>query len=157
MHRLAIYKEYKDQLFNLVRLFATCGLQHARLSCPLPSPEVCSNSCPLTRWFLGCSDGKESACNAGDLGSVLESGRLPKEGNGNLLQYSGLENPMDRGVGYSPQGGKESGTTEQQRPVESSKLSDHGRFCKLFRYTCEDGRNGFIPTIDQNKGFRGWW
>ena len=43
------------------------------------------------------SDGKESACNAGDLGSIPGSGRSPAEGNGNpFLRYSCLENPMDR-------------------------------------------------------------
>ena len=42
------------------------------------------------------SDGKESACNAGDLGSIPGSGRSPVEGNGNPLRYSCLENPMDR-------------------------------------------------------------
>ena len=48
--------------------------------------------------FPGGSDGKESACNAGDLGSVPGSGRSPGEGHGNPLQYSCLENPMDRGA-----------------------------------------------------------
>ena len=43
----------------------------------------------------GGSDGKASACNAGDPGSIPGSGRSPGEGNGNLLQYSYLENPMD--------------------------------------------------------------
>ena len=46
--------------------------------------------------FPGGLDGKESACNAGDLGSIPGSGRSPREGNGNLLPYSCLENPMDR-------------------------------------------------------------
>ena len=46
--------------------------------------------------FPGGSDGKESACNAGDPGSVPGSGRAPGEGNGNPLQYSCLENSMDR-------------------------------------------------------------
>ena len=41
------------------------------------------------------SAGKESACNAGDLGSILGLGRSPGEGKGYLLQYSGLENSMD--------------------------------------------------------------
>ena len=41
---------------------------------------------------------KESACNAGDTGSIPGSGRPSGEGNGNLLQYSCLENPMDRGA-----------------------------------------------------------
>ena len=46
--------------------------------------------------FLGGSDSKESACSTGDLSSITGSGRLPGEGNGYALQYSCLENPMDR-------------------------------------------------------------
>ena len=48
--------------------------------------------------FPGDSDGKESACNAGDPGLVPGLGRAPGEGNSNPLQYSCLENPMDRGA-----------------------------------------------------------
>ena len=48
--------------------------------------------------FPGGSDGKESSCNAGNLGLISELGRSPGEGNGNPLQYSCLENPMDRGA-----------------------------------------------------------
>ena len=48
------------------------------------------------RGFSGGSDGKESACNAGDPGSIPGLGRSPGEGKGNPLQYSCLENPMDR-------------------------------------------------------------
>ena len=51
--------------------------------------------------FPGGSDGKESAFNAKDLGSILGSGRSPGEGNGNPLQYSCLENPMDRGTWWA--------------------------------------------------------
>ena len=63
--------------------------------------------------FPDDSDGKESARNAGDQGSIPGSGRSPGEGNGNPFQYRSLENPMDRGawwatvhgvVGYSPWG-----------------------------------------------------
>ena len=43
------------------------------------------------------SDGKESLCNVGDLGSIPELERFPGEGNGSPLQYSCLKNPMDRG------------------------------------------------------------
>ena len=43
--------------------------------------------------FPGGSDGKESACNAGDLGSIPGLGRCAAEGNGKVLQYSCLENP----------------------------------------------------------------
>ena len=46
--------------------------------------------------FPGGSDSKESAFNAGDLGLILGSGRSPGEGNGYPLQYSCLENSMDR-------------------------------------------------------------
>jgi len=46
--------------------------------------------------FSGGSDGKASAYNAGDPGSISGSGRYPGEGNGNPLKYSCLENPMDR-------------------------------------------------------------
>ena len=48
--------------------------------------------------FPGDSDDKESACNAGDLGSIPWLGRFPGEGDGNPLQYSCLENPMDGGA-----------------------------------------------------------
>ena len=63
--------------------------------------------------FPGSSDGKASAYDAGDLGSIPGSGRSPGEGNGNPLQYSCLENPMDRGAWYAPRGCKESDRTEQ--------------------------------------------
>ena len=46
----------------------------------------------------GGSDGKASACNVGDLGLIPGSGRSPGEGNGNPLQHSCLENPMDGGA-----------------------------------------------------------
>ena len=58
---------------------------------------------------------KASAYNAGDLGLIPGLGRPPGEGNGNPLEYSGLENPMDGGAMdgcYSPRGRKESDTTE---------------------------------------------
>ena len=45
--------------------------------------------------------GKESVCNAGDLGSIPGLGRLPGEGNGNPLHYSCLGNPMDRGAWWA--------------------------------------------------------
>ena len=49
----------------------------------------------------GGSDGKESAYNVGDPGAIPGSGRSPAEGNGNPLQYSCLENPMDRGTWWA--------------------------------------------------------
>ena len=50
----------------------------------------------LHKGFPGGSDNKEPACNAGDPGSIPGSGRSPGEGNGYPLQYSCLENSMDR-------------------------------------------------------------
>ena len=51
--------------------------------------------------FPGGSEVKASACNVGDLGSIPGSGRSPGEGNGNPLQYSCLENPMDGGAWWA--------------------------------------------------------
>ena len=48
--------------------------------------------------FPGASDGKESACSAGDLGSIPGSEKSPGEGDSNPLQYSCLEKPLDRGA-----------------------------------------------------------
>ena len=63
--------------------------------------------------FDSSSDGKTSACDAGDLGSIPGSGRSLGEGNGNPLQYPCLENPHGQRilVGYSPWGRKELDTT----------------------------------------------
>ena len=65
--------------------------------------------------FPGGSDGKESACKAGELGSILGSGRSHGEGNVNPFQYSCLGKFQGQRhlVGYSPWGCKESDTTEQ--------------------------------------------
>ena len=52
----------------------------------------------ILKYFPGSSDGKVSAYNAGDLGLIPELGRSPGEGNGDLLQYSCLGKPMDRGA-----------------------------------------------------------
>ena len=74
-----------------------CHLFHH--SFPAFEREVYRISLLLRRWdFPGGSDGKAYACNAGDLGSIPGSGRSPGEGSGTPLQYSRLENPMDRGA-----------------------------------------------------------
>ena len=52
--------------------------------------------------FPGGSEVQESTANAGDAGSIPRSGRSPREGNGNPLQYSCLGNPMDRGARWTP-------------------------------------------------------
>ena len=60
--------------------------------------------------FPGGSAGKESACNVGGLGSIAGLGSSPGEGHGNPLQYSCLENPMDRGVWQAKSMGLQSQT-----------------------------------------------
>ena len=73
----------------------------------LPTPDILG--------FLGGSHGKESACNAGELGSIPGLGRSPGGWHGNPLQYSCLENPHGQRslVGHSPWGHKELDTTKQ--------------------------------------------
>ena len=67
-------------------------------------------------WWLS---GKESACSAGDAGSIPGSGRSPEEGNGSSLQYSCLENPMDRGAwGATIHRVSQSDTTEATEHTE---------------------------------------
>ena len=70
---------------------------------------------PVFMAFPGGSDSKESACNAGDMGSIPGLGRSPVGGNGCPLQYSCLENSMDR-----PWGQKESDMTERLSSSSSS-------------------------------------
>ena len=63
--------------------------------------------------FPGGSVGKESACNAGDTGLIPGSGRSPEGGHGNLLQYSCLENSVDRGC---------TSYVGRRRPLEQRKV-----------------------------------
>ena len=63
--------------------------------------------------FLGSKVGKESACSAGDPGLIPGSGRSLGGGHGNPLQYSCLENPMDRGAQWGLWGHKESDTIKR--------------------------------------------
>ena len=72
-------------------------------------------------WWLS---GKESACNAGDTGSITELGRSPGGGHGNPLQHSCLENQHGQRslAGYSPWGRKESDTTEYTDHVPGHAL-----------------------------------
>ena len=66
------------------------------------------------RGFPGVSDGDESACNAADMSSIPQLGRSPGEGDGYPLEYSCLENPMDRGAWWvTVHGVLESDKTEQ--------------------------------------------
>ena len=79
---------------------------------------------PVFLGFPGGSDTKESACNAGDLGSILGLGRSPGGGHGNPLQYSCLENPYGQRslAGYSLGAQKELGMTERLSTAQYNSL-----------------------------------
>ena len=79
--------------------------------------------------FPGESDGKESACKAGDPGSIPGWGRSPGEGNGYPLQYSCLENSMDRGTWWTTELGGTWWTT-----LKESHASD--TFTTSLQVTC---------------------
>ena len=103
--------------------------------------------------FPGGSDGKESAWNAGDVGSIPGSRRHPGEGKGNPLQYSCLENSMDRGAWRAPHiqsvGSQELGTTKSEsgpifstsRPIPLSICEKEAGSC-----WCDRKRTGFWVT-----------
>ena len=76
--------------------------------------------------FPSGSDGKESACNAGDLGLIPGLGRFPGGGHDNPLRYSSLENPHGQRslAGYSPWGHKQSDTTEQLSTAQEPKWTE---------------------------------
>ena len=73
---------------------AESGYHGAEVSSGFHSSYMCMS-------FPGGSEVKASACNAGDLGSIPGSAGSPGEGNGNPLQYSCLENPMDGGAWWA--------------------------------------------------------
>ena len=84
--------------------------------------------------FPGGSAGKESACKAGDLGSIPGLGRSPGQGKGYPLQYSGLENSIDCLV---PRGRKESDTTERHSLAATSRKM-RVRAAEVSRGRCPD-------------------
>ena len=122
--------------------------------------------------FSGGSDGKESSCNAGDPDLIPGSGRSPGEGNGYLLQYPCLENPMDRSpAGYSPWGPKDlhtmgrlsthtrmgfpSGSVVNNLPLSAGDL---GSILELGRCLGEGHGNPLQYSCWENTMDRGaWW
>ena len=84
--------------------------------------------------FLGGSDGKESACNVGDLGSIPGLGRSPGRGHGNPLQYSCLENLLGQRslAGCSPYGHKESDMADWLCTAHAALCAMH--YAEYFSY-----------------------
>ena len=85
------------------------------MACVTTGP-ILTNTTQVTLGFPGGSDSKDSACNVGDPGLIPGLGRPPGEGNGYPLQYSCLENSMDREAWWATvhRGSKESDTTKGQ-------------------------------------------
>ena len=111
--------------------------------------------------------GKESACQSGDRSLIPGSGRHPREGNGNPLQYSCLENPMDRAGGLPTMGCKSvrHNLANRQQQLKKHKIEDKGKshifqplVCTRFtRRTCSTqvaGR-GTRPRVSDSVGLRG--
>ena len=84
--------------------------------------------------FNWCSEVKASTCNAGDLGSIPGLGRCPGEGNGNPLQYSCLENPMDGGAWWATVHGVANSRTQLSDFTFTLKQSNHTNVIKILFY-----------------------
>ena len=88
-------RKEKNVQFLAIQIYVTAGNSSLLLS-------SCNPVLPIYKYlregFPGGSDGKASACNAGDPGSVPGRGKSPGEGNVHTLQYPCQENPMDRGA-----------------------------------------------------------
>ena len=97
----------------------------------------------LPRWLSG----KEPSCNAGEVGSLPGLGRSPGGENGDLLQYSCLENSMDRGAWCSiVHGVEESDTTERLSTHMSRDTVCPWAYTVLGMH--RNGENGFFPNIN---------
>ena len=127
------------------------------------------DNCTRPQASLMGSDGKESACSAGDLGSISGLGRSPGGGHGNPHQYSYLENPYGQRnlVGYSPWGHKELDTTERL----STALTRTHIFIHVFMWLClfqkelallrknaepQNESQAFLHTSPSESGWRVW-
>ena len=89
------------ELVNNMPAMQGIPVQFLGLEIPLEKGQSTHSNILGLSWWLS---GKESACNAGDPGSIPGSGRSPGEGIGNPLQYSCLENSMDRGACWATHG-----------------------------------------------------
>ena len=94
-----------DEKWGKPGILYTAGLLKISLLSKLDSLVIKNSLSVDAAWITPClpvsSDGKASACSGGDPGSIPRLERFPGEGNGNLLQYSCLENSMDRGAWWA--------------------------------------------------------
>ena len=97
------------------------------------------------------SDGKEFICNAGDVGSIPRLGRSPGGGNGHPLQYSGLENSMDRGTWWSTVHGVAKSQSWVLSFVSHAKTLHVAQVVKESACQCiRHKRHGFDPWVGKN-------
>ena len=135
----------------LFRVWMKSTVTHHILALPgaLPDPSLstplCHHQLP-NLGFPGGLNGKESACNAGDSGSIPESGRFLDEGKGNPLQCSCLENLMDRGAWRATVHGvtKSQNTTEQLNTQSSPPFKSLHFFS--FPVLVSEIRPSFFPS-----------
>ena len=117
------------------------------------------NSLWLWGGFPGGLDGEESACNAADLGSIPGSGRSPREGRGNPLQCSCLENSMDRGAWRAtvPSLAKSQTRLKWLNRKDLHRSSHLG--CPDVRKTGKRGGHWKLPRVKHQKWSQGlpWW
>ena len=121
---------------------------------PRRRPFMGSQESDMTQGFPGGLEGKASACNAGDRGSIPGSGRSPGEGNGNPLQYSCLENPMD---GRASQATVHGVTKSQTRLSDDTCIDTGG--ASGTESACPGRRPkrcGFYPSVGKIPWRRAW-
>ena len=103
--------------------------------------------------FPGSSDGKVSACNAGDLGSIPGLGRSPGEGHGNPLQYSCLENPMDRGAWWATV----HRVAKSQTRLSTERLTHINTHCFISWRFIKGSSSTCVRPCGRHRGLRDEW
>ena len=110
----------------------------------------------LTLGFPGGSEVKASASNAGDPGPIPGSGRSPGKGNGNPLQYSCLENPMDRGAWWAAVHGAQSQTRLKRLSMLACIVEGNGNPLQYFCLENPRDRGAWWATVCGVSQSRTW-